>query len=207
MTTRFVAACILAAAAFACGIGTGTGTDAGTGGAGSSVTGNLRGAPMAVADTTSGQVAITASFGRAPVGAIILSSSGNICANATANQEANSSKFLILFFGDYNGTSGTSTAPAAPGTYTVYLSSSTTPPPAMFALAVYSQTDATCQPVPGTRTSATSGTVTLTSASGGSYAGTFDLTFDSGDHVTGTFTGTNCAGLQTAVDSTTTICM
>jgi hypothetical protein len=205
MKIRFVAACILAAAAFACGIGTGTGTDSGT--AGSSVTGNLRGAPMAVADATSGQVTITASFGRAPVGAIILSSSGNICANAAANQEAKSSKFLIIFVGDYNSTSGASTAPTAPGTYTVYLSSSTAAPPAKFALAVYSQTDATCQPVPGTRTSATSGTVTLTSASGGSYTGTFDLTFDSGDHVTGTFTGTNCAGLQTAVDSTTTICI
>jgi hypothetical protein len=202
MTNRFVAACILAAAAFACGIGTGTGTDAGS--AGSSVIGNLRGTPMGVADATSGQVVITTGSGRSPVGAIVLSSSGNICANATANQEARSSKFLILFVGNFNSTSGTSTAPTAPGTYTV---SAAVPPPAMFALAVYSETDATCQPIPGRRTSATSGTITLTSASGGSYAGTFDLTFDSGDHVTGSFTGSNCPGLQTAVDATSTNCI
>jgi hypothetical protein len=204
VTTRFVAACILAAAACACGIGTGTGTDAGTGSAGSSVTGTLRGMPMSVFDATSGQVVITTSFGRAPVGAIVLASTTNICGNATANQEARSSKFLIIFVGDFDSTSGTSAAPTAPGTYTV---SSTAPPPAKFAQAVYSETDATCQPVPGKRTSATSGTVTITTASGGSYAGTFDLTFDSGDHVTGSFTGTNCAGLQTAIDSTNTSCV
>jgi hypothetical protein len=204
MTNRFVATCILATAASACGIGTGTGTDAGIGSAGSSVIGNLRGAPMVVFDTTSGQVVISTG-GATQVGAIVLSSSPNICGNATANQEARSSRFLDLFVGDTASTAGTSTAPTAPGTYTV--ASSSTAPPAKFALAVYTETDATCQPVAGKRTSATSGTVTLTSAGGGSYTGTFDLTFDSGDHVTGTFTGMNCPGLQTAVDSTATTCI
>jgi hypothetical protein len=200
-----VAACILAAAACACGIGTGAGT--GDASAGSSVIGNLRGAPLGVADTTSGQVVIRTGIGTTTQeGAIVLSNSVNLCANATANQQAKSSRFLNLFVGDTNSTSGASTAPTAPGTYTV-APVSTTPPPAKFARAVYTETDATCQLVAGQRTDATSGTITLTSASGGSYAGTFDLTFDSGDHVTGSFTGSNCPGLQTAVDSTTTTCI
>lgn len=204
MTIRFLAASILAAAAFGCGIGTGMGSDAGPG---SSVAGNLRGTPLGVADTASGQVVLRTSSGTTnQEGAIVLANSGNICANATANQEAKSSRFLDLFVGDSNSSSGPATAPTAPGTYTV-IPSVTSPFPPKFAVAVYTETDAACQPVPGRRTAATSGTITLTSASGGSYAGTFDLTFDSGDHVTGTFSGSSCPGLQTAIDSTSIICI
>ena len=143
---------------------------------------------MQAADATSANGSFTQSFPPSTVnaGIIGISSVGGICAKASASQAPKNSQFLLLVVVDYNG--ALTSAPTAPGTYTVSTTASKR------AGAQYIQLDANCQNTVGSVFSV-SGTVTLTSVNNGSYAGTFDLTLNSGDHITGSFSASNCPGL------------
>jgi len=190
MTLRPMAAGILLSVCVACGGGSSSGN---------TVNGNIRGNSLHPADAISGDLAISSGSGTFNSGLIVLSSSSAMCAKVTASQEAKNSQYLLLGVTNFDSTGRTS-APSGAGTYS--LSSITGEPPPKLATVLYLQTDGTCST--NLSASGISGTVTLTSASNGSYAGTFDVTFDSGDHATGSFTASNCAGLSQLGQSGTT---
>jgi len=180
MTARAILSGILLSLLFGCGSG---------GGSNNSVNGTRLGNSMQAADATSANGTIAQSTtppSNLNAGIIGISSVGAICSKVTAGQAPKSSQFLLLVVVDFNGAQ--SSAPTAPGTYTV------SPTATKRAGAQYIQLDANCQNTVG-NVFATSGTVTLTSVNNGSYAGTFDLTLNSGDHITGSFSASNCIGL------------
>jgi len=178
------------------------------GSAGTTVTGNLRGSPLPVADSLSSNVNIRAGNTTLNLGAIVISTMSNLCTNLSAAKETKNARTLLFFVGDYNAGTQSATAPAVAGTYVVSSASGAGgAPPAKFALVTYQETDASCQGIDASRASGASGTITLTSANSGSYAGSFDVTFNDQDHVTGTFGATNCPGLQASVDANTITCM
>jgi hypothetical protein len=74
------------------------------------------------------------------------------------------------------------------------------------AVATFAVNDASCNDVPAQSAIATSGSVRLTSGSGGSYTGTYSIGFDSGDQVTGEFHTSDCPGLGTYLGNATHSC-
>jgi hypothetical protein len=97
----------------------------------------------------------------------------------------------------YQSTAQGDRAPSGPGTYSVV--SIGGPISARRAYVEARTTDENCATVASQSAKATSGTVTLTRASNGSYAGTFDITLGSGDHLSGSFDAPDCP----AIDGTT----
>ena len=159
------------------------------------LTGTVRGQSFAPADAISVNAATTSPSGS--VGAVAITSQVGLCGRITSGQNSKNTQYLILVVGDYNTTTNITAAPSAPGTYTVYVSGQR---PAQFAGAIYQQTDSNCTVT--STLGATSGSVTITSASGGSFSGSFDFTLETGDHITGTFTSANCALLENVLDQT-----
>ena len=202
-----LAASALAAATVACGSGSSVNA---------TVSGNLRGQALKPADAISQAVTITTASGPSTVAAIVITNNGGLCQKLTANQEPKNSQYLFFFLGDVNATSGTITAPATTGTFTVYTGAGGATPPPHLALVLYGSTDASCKDADST--SGASGTVTLTGIDNGSYTGSFDVTVQSQDangnasggpeHVTGTFGAKSCAGLSTlSTQNRTTTCI
>ena len=159
------------------------------------VTGTVKGQPIVAAENTSGNVTFPGTT--TIIGAIAITSKTGICTAAAANKEPNSLRSVIILVGTRTAGSTSNSPPTDPGTYTVTTSGSET----KFAYVSVGQTDATCTTIDAQVAQATSGTVTLTKVSNGSYAGSFDVTLDSGDHITGTFDATNCAALNAYVNS------
>ena len=159
---------------------------------GGPVNGNIRGRSFQPLDAISDNVVLASSGSTFNVGLIALSSSSGMCGKLTAGQQTKDAQHLLLAVLDFNSSTGQTSAPSGPGTYSV--SSGTGQPSAKLAVVSYVQTDGACN----TSLAATgnSGTVTLTSVSNGSYSGMLDIGFDSGDHLTGSFTASNCAGLS-----------
>jgi hypothetical protein len=182
------------------------GCGSGSSGSSASVNGTIRGKTMQVADTISvGGATLQTSTGPINAGVIAFSSSGGICGKVTAGQQPKSTQYLIFFVVDVNLTTGQTSAPVAAGAYTVF--SGAGQPPSKLAEVLYSQTDTNCQAIVAAGAAGLSGTVTLTSVSGGSYAGTFDVTLDSGDRITGSFSASNCAALATFLNLPSTTCV
>jgi hypothetical protein len=190
MTLRPVAGGILLSVCVACGGGSS---------GGNTVNGSIRGRSLQAADAISGNLVITPAGSAFNIGVIVLSSASAMCAKVTASQESKNSQYLALSVTDFSS-SGQSNVPSGPGTYSLSSIAGQLPP--KLATAVYLQTDGTC--FTSLAATGTSGTVTLTSASSGSYSGTFDITFDTGDHATGSFTASNCGGLSQFGQSATT---
>jgi len=184
MTARAILSGTFLSLLFACG---------GSNNSNNLVNGTILGNSMQAADATSANGSFTQSFPPITVnaGIIGISTVGAICSKVTAGQAPKNSQFLLLVVVDFNGAQ--SSAPTAPGTYTVSLTATKR------AGAQYIPLDANCQNTVG-NVYATSGVVTLTSVNNGSYAGTFDLTLSSGDHITGSFSASNCAGLVPFLD-------
>ncbi len=194
MKTGFLAACMVVAGSLACG-----------GGGSTSVNGNIRGSSLPVSDTLSANVNIKLSSSQSfQAGAIFISNMSNVCSNATAGKVSKNSRMLGFVVSDYSSSTQTTSAPTSAGAYPVVATTfSSSAPPPKFAFVSYGETDASCQNISGKTATGASGTINLTSVSGGNYAGTFDLTLDEGDHLTGSFNGSNCAGLQAAIDTNT----
>ena len=98
----------------------------------------------------------------------------------------------------YQSTAEGDRAPSAPGTYNVVTIGG--PVYARRAYVEARTTDENCAAVASQSAKATSGTVTLTKASNGSYAGTFDVTLESGDRLTGSFEAPDCPAIGGTTD-------
>ncbi len=171
-------------------------------GSGGSISGTIRGQTYAVADTIS---SVTTSNGMSS-GVIILSSASGICVDPTALVYHPGEQTLVIELQDRTGS--VSTAPTAPGTYSI-ADSSTTNPPAKAAILYTTVLDATCANPGDSDTTGTSGTVTLTAVDGNAYSGTFDAMVESGDgtsidHITGSFDAQACTQIQAQLASQTT---
>jgi hypothetical protein len=111
---------------------------------------------------------------------------------------------VVISMTDVNGT--TLNTPTVPGTYAIFQGTGTAPPKS--ANLNVRVIDSNCADVPAAEAKATTGTVTLSSISGDTFAGSFDVVLDSGDHLTGSFDPEPCPGIQAALDSTANpVCM
>jgi hypothetical protein len=119
---------------------------------------------------------------------LVVADTGGLCDLAKASRvPKNLGGLLIVAQDRISGTTGT--APIAAGTYTITSSGTS---PGKVANAAYNRTDATCHTINADNATATSGSVTFTGVSGGTYVGSYDLTMNSGDHVTGSFSSASC---------------
>jgi hypothetical protein len=160
----------------------------------SAIHGTIRGSAYPVAAAISATVT---SFGKSAA-FIILSSSTDLCLPADAQIQHPGEKTVVIVLEDNDA------APTGPGTYTVVDPAGNGPPPTRAALLYSSVLDPACLNHADDQTTAISGTVMLTSVSGGAYAGQFDVTLDSGDHVTGSFRPTACDELPAELQSSST---
>lgn len=133
---------------------------------------------------------------------IVLASTSGLCADDTASPpiDRKNQKLVTIRLSDTGGAART--APTMPGTYTIYPDSGSEP--AHSASLLTSTLDDTCQAIDADSAQGQSGTVTLTSVSGGVFKGSYDVVLNTGGHVTGTFAPTACTQLATAVTSTDT---
>jgi hypothetical protein len=127
---------------------------------------------------------------------IVLASTSNLCSDA-GTVDRTGQHFISIELRDVNGS--TRTAPTAPGSYTIY--PNTGSEPAKSASLTVGGFDNTCQLDDNLAAAAQSGTVTLTSATGGVYKGSYDVTLNNGKHLTGSFAPVACPKLATATDS------
>jgi hypothetical protein len=159
------------------------------------VTGQTPGGSFEPAVTLSAAVTVPDGAGGSSGEAlIVLSTAASVCSDATAMPPISrkGSRSMVITLLDVNG--GTTAAPTAPGSYTIYSNSGSQPPKeALFDMVGL---DSGCQQVDADGAQGQSGTVTLTSITGGVFKGSFDVVLNTGDHVTGTFDPTACAGLQ-----------
>ena len=172
-----------------------------TSSAGGAVTGQPPGGTFQTADTISAAVTVSDGAGGTTSSAqIVLASTPHLCSDAGASPpiDRKLQRFITLDLRDVTGSSRT--APAAPGTYTIYPDTGSEPPKS--ASLATGSLDATCQPADADAASAQSGTVTLTSVTGGAFAGSFDVVLNTGGHLSGSFDPEPCPQLAAAVTST-----
>ena len=177
-----------------------TNNDNGGGNSNSTGTATLTGTISGQSFAPSDAISVNAITGSPPgsVGTVAITNQSGLCGRITSGQNSKNTQYLIMVMGDYNANTNITVAPSAPGTYTIYVNGQR---PAQFAGAVYQQTDSNCRV--SSTLGATLGSVTITSASSGSFSGSFDLTLETtGDHITGTFTSANCALLENVLDQT-----
>jgi hypothetical protein len=154
------------------------------------------GGSLDAADEISATVTVSDEGGDSSHALIVLASTSNLCDDA-GSVDRKGQHFISIELRDVNGS--TRTAPTAAGTYTIY--PNTGSEPAKSASLTVGAFDDTCQLDDNLAASGQSGTVTLTSVTGGVYRGSYDFTLNSGSHITGTFAPTACPKLATATDS------
>ncbi len=127
---------------------------------------------------------------------IVLASTSNLCADEGASPPIarKDQKLVTIQLSDVNGSART--APTVAGAYTIYPDSGSEPPKS--ASLTTATLDGTCQPIDADAAQGQSGTVTLTSISGGVFKGSYDVTLNTGAHLTGSFAPSACAALATA---------
>jgi hypothetical protein len=74
------------------------------------------------------------------------------------------------------------------------------------AVVTFGQNDSACEQIAAQSAVATSGTVKITSASGGAYSGTYTVGFETGEVVSGEFHAASCPGLATYLSTPTHSC-
>lgn len=157
-----------------------------------SVSGKVHGTSISVDDSISAAVTINTNQHGA---SIVLANTPNACADITNRVTHPNEKVVIISVADYANL--TFTTPTAPGTYSIYQGGSI---PAKAAKLQVVMDDLNCNAIDNMGATATSGTVTLTTVSGNTFAGSFDALLDSQDHITGSFSPTECPAIQTLVD-------
>jgi hypothetical protein len=187
---------LLAAVALGCGGGSAP--------AGATFNGTVHGQPMKPAEAISSTARVSLAAISADVLAIVLTDAAGACAKVGANTEPKNGKALILLLADFNNF--VISAPSGTGTFSVYDPSGGGLPPAHVAVATFAVNDASCNEVPAQSAIATSGSVKLTSGSGGAYSGTYTIGFDTGDQVSGEFHTAYCPGLATYLGNATHSC-
>jgi hypothetical protein len=167
---------------------------------GGAVSGTPPGGGFELADSISASVTTSDGAGGSSSSArIVLASTSGLCGDATASPPVarKLQRYITIDLSDV--TAGVSSTPTAPGTYTIYPNTGSVPPKE--ALLETGGLDATCQSVDEDAASAQSGSVTLTTITGGAFSGTFDVTLNTGEHLTGSFDPEPCAQLATATDA------
>ena len=162
---------------------------------GGNVTGHTPGGSFDPSATVSAAVTVPDGAGGSNSEAVIvLSSESTVCGDAGAMPpiERKNSRAMNIRLMDV--TNGTTAAPTAPGTYTIYPNSGSQPPKE--ALFDVIGVDGMCQQVDTEDAQGQSGTVTLTSVTGGVFKGSFDVTLNTGDHITGSFDPAACPALS-----------
>ena len=171
--------------------------------AGGSVSGQAPGGTFEPSDSISASVTTNDGAGdTASYAEIDVASTGHLCADASASPpiERKGQHYLTIQLRDVNPTNGAiTTAPTAPGTYTIYPNTGNEPPKS--ASLVVGALDSSCQPDDAHAAQAQSGTVTLTSVTGGAFSGSFDVVLNTGGHLSGSFDPEACPQLATAVTS------
>jgi len=170
---------------------------------GGSISGQMPGGTFEPMDSISASIAMSdGAGGTTSTAQIDVASTGHLCSDASASPPIvrKGQRYVTLNLSDVAG--AMRTAPAAPGTYTIYPNSGTEPPKSASLIA--GAFDSNCQPNDTDSAQAQAGSVTLTSITGGAFAGTFDVTLNTGGHITGSFEPESCAQLATAVTSTVT---
>ena len=152
----------------------------------------VHGTSIPVDDSLSAAVTINSNQ---HVAEIVLTSSANACTDVTNHVNHPNEKVVLISVGDYANL--TFTVPTAPGTFQIYQGGAIPAKAARVQVLMY---DLNCAPITNNGALATSGTVTLTKASGNAFTGTFDALLDSQDHITGSFNPMECPAIQTLVD-------
>jgi hypothetical protein len=158
-----------------------------------SVSGTVHGNAISVADSVSAAITINRNQHGA---AILLANKGSLCPDLMNRVEHQGEKVVIITVEDVNNL--TLTTPTAPGMYSIYQGGSAPPKAATLQVIV---DDVNCNKVDNMGAKATSGSVTLTTVSGNTFAGTFDVVLDSGDHIKGSFNPSECPAIQSAIDN------
>lgn len=169
------------------------------------ISGQLPGGSFQLEDTVSATITTSDGAGGTSSSArIVLASIGGVCPDAAASPPIArmGQRFIEIDLRDVTG--ATATAPAAPGSYTIYPDTGSEPPHS--ASLVTGGLDATCQPDDVHAAMAQSGTVTLTSITGGAFTGSFDVTLNTGGMISGSFSPAPCPALATAAAAMTVSC-
>ena len=165
-----------------------------------SVSGETPGGAFDVADMISATVTTSDGGGDTSSSArIVLASTSNLCSDATASPavDRQHQRFVTIELRNVSGS--VKTAPTAPGTYTIY--PNTGSEPAKSASLTVGGLDGTCQLIDEESGLAQSGTVTLTSVTGGVYAGSYDVVLNTGGHITSSFAPKACPQLATVTSA------
>lgn len=185
------AAALVALVGVACGGGSGGSTSSGN-----SATGTVAGTAFAAKDAIYTTAGSTSGFdlGTGPVTVVSIESNPGACA-AEQSRKATLSTLDVDMALAAVDSSGTTRAVSATGTYQVTVNAPT-------SAGLYAQVgfEPLCKmggPMISV-TSATGGSVTITSIDGSHIAGTLDLIFGN-DHVTGSFDATNCSAFDVNV--------
>jgi len=168
----------------------------GCGGPGS-VDGKVHGQSIAINDSISAAVNVTAGTAQFHAAEIVMANASSLCKDVAGRVEHPNEKVVVMAVFDVNGTSFTT--PTAAGTYAIYQQG--TQPGAHAATLSVAVNDATCKSVEAQSATATSGTITLDHVSGNVFSGKYDVVLDSGDHITGDFDPEGCPAIQTIIDS------
>src|ERR1041384_1179072 len=152
----------------------------------------VKGQHLVVADTISGSATLGSSSNTA--GLIILTNVSGACADLTQGKRPKNSMTLGFFLTDVNQTTFATSAPTAPGTYTISGSATKS------AEVSFETYDGTCAKVGSASDDGATGTVNLTGINNGAYSGDFDVIFTGGDHIKGSFGGTACGSMNDTVN-------
>lgn len=186
------AAALLALVVVACGGGGGSTSS------GNSASGTVAGTSFAAKDAIYTTAGSTNGFdlGSGPVTVLSIESNPGACA-AEQPGKGNTSTLDVDMALAAVDSSGTTRAVSATGTYQVTVNAPTSA--GLFAQVVFEPLCKMGGPMVSV-TSATAGSVTVTSVDGSHIAGTLDLTFGN-DHVTGSFDATSCSAFDVNVSS------
>jgi len=174
-----------------------------TSSSGGTVSGQMPGGNLDLADTISASITTSDGAGGTLGDArIVMASTSHLCSDAGASPpiDRKGQHYVTIALRDVAG--AMTTAPTVPGSYTIY--PDTGSQPAKSASLLTGALDGSCQIDDATAAMAQSGTVTLTSTTGGAFVGTFDVVLNTGGHITGSFDPEPCPQLQTAVTTTAT---
>ncbi len=168
---------------------------------GGSVNGTVTGMTIHIADAISAKRP-TSSLASGGDGFILMTSTGDACADVDGGIARRGSSSVIISLSDV-GSAG-ATAPTGSGTYKYYGSAPPTAPyKSLNDLEINMETDVGTTCGFAALATITSGTVTVSSVTGDVFSGTFDVSLDSGDHVTGAFHPDACPGLVDPPNPTT----
>ena len=128
---------------------------------------------------------------------ILIASTKQLCSDARATPPIARKGQTLVMIDLHDVTGAGTTAPSAPGTYTIYPNTGSRPEKsASLQLATL---DASCQQ--DVQASGQSGSVALSSVTGGKFAGSYNVVLNTEERITGVFDPTPCPEMQALVDS------